>query len=280
MSAEGTLIEVDGGPALRFERRYRQGVERVWRAVTEPEEMAQWFPSNVEGERSEGAELAFVDDTQRAAARQAGRPTRADGPIFGGLVIVYDPPNRFVFTWAGERLHIELTPDEDGTRLTFTHVLSHESVAARNGAGWHSCLAALDRLMGLAEPEIDPFAVYDDYVDRLGPSIGVSFGDGAMTWERATHVDADRVRSAVNDPTEITQWADGNVDARPLQWEVEPVEHGTIYRLTHRDAGDDPGLAATWHARLLQLDMYLAAGEAIPADPERFTARYRTDVPA
>jgi hypothetical protein len=101
-----------------------------------------------------------------------------------------------------------------------------------------------------------------------------------MTWERATHLDADRVRSVANDPTEITQWADGSVDAQPLKWEIEPVEHGAIYRLTHRDAGDDPGLAATWHARLLQLDMYLAAGEAIPADPERFTARYRTDVPA
>ena len=34
---------VDGRPALRVERRYRHSVERVWRAVTEPAELARWF---------------------------------------------------------------------------------------------------------------------------------------------------------------------------------------------------------------------------------------------
>jgi uncharacterized protein YndB with AHSA1/START domain len=178
------LIEVDGGPALLFERRYPQNIERVWKAVTDPGEMAQWFPSHVEGKRAEGAELAFVDDAQRAAAKEAGRPTRADGPIFRGSVIAFDPPNRFAFTWGGERLHFELTSDGDGTRLTFTHVLSHESVAARNGAGWHVCLQALGRLLGVDEEETNPFAVYDDYVGRVGPSLGFSSGDGTMTWER------------------------------------------------------------------------------------------------
>ena len=274
MRPEGILIEVDGGPALLFERRYPQNIERVWKAVTDPGEMAQWFPSHVEGKRAEGAELAFVDDAQRAAAKEAGRPTRADGPIFRGSVIAFDPPNRFAFTWGGERLHFELTSDGDGTRLTFTHVLSHESVAARNGAGWHVCLQALGRLLGVDEEETNPFAVYDDYVGRVGPSLGFSSGDGTMTWERATHVDADRVRSAVTDHEQIEEWAGEKVDTEPLQWDIEPAEMGTLYRLTHADAANDPELAASWHALLLQLDMYLAAGEPIPADSERFVERY------
>src|SRR5215211_7251136 len=56
----GTLETVDGRPALRFERRLAHPVERVWRAVTDPDEMPAWFPSGVVGERAVGAELVFA----------------------------------------------------------------------------------------------------------------------------------------------------------------------------------------------------------------------------
>jgi len=41
-----TLQDTDDGPALRLERRYRQPVDRVWQAITDPEELALWFPSD------------------------------------------------------------------------------------------------------------------------------------------------------------------------------------------------------------------------------------------
>ena len=34
---------IDGAPALRLERRLNHSIERVWRAVTEPQELARWF---------------------------------------------------------------------------------------------------------------------------------------------------------------------------------------------------------------------------------------------
>src|SRR5215211_1259069 len=80
MTKEGTLVHIEGRPALRFERRYAHPLERVWRAVTDPAEMAAWFPSNVEGERAVGAELVFADEEQRARATEAGEPTREEGP--------------------------------------------------------------------------------------------------------------------------------------------------------------------------------------------------------
>lgn len=46
-STEGTLVTIDGRPALRFERHYRHPIERVWRAVTDPSEVGRWFPSEV-----------------------------------------------------------------------------------------------------------------------------------------------------------------------------------------------------------------------------------------
>ena len=36
---EGTYLEVDGRPAVRFERIYPQSVERVWQAISEPAEI-------------------------------------------------------------------------------------------------------------------------------------------------------------------------------------------------------------------------------------------------
>src|SRR5918997_648619 len=147
MSTSGDLLTIDGRATLRFERHYRYAVERVWRAVTEPSEMAAWFPSQVIGDRVVGADLIFDDDAKRAAARAAGEPTRDDGPWFHGTVVAFEPPTLFEFTWGGELLRIELTPEGDGTRMVFSQVVSHPSVAARNGASWHVCLTELDALL-------------------------------------------------------------------------------------------------------------------------------------
>lgn len=276
-TTEGTLITVDGKPALRFVRRYRHPIERVWRAVSDPGEMAQWFPSNVQGDRAVGAELIFDDDAQRTAAHQAGEPTRADGPMFRGTVVAYDPPQVFSFTWGGELIRLELAPDGDGTTLVFTQILSHPSVAARNGAGWHTCLGELDRLLGAPGPAgEDGLAVYDDYLDRMGPPLGTPTGDGGMTWERSTHVAPDEVRAATSGPAALAAWGGTERAADPQRWDIEATDHGSVFRLTVDRIGQDAGRAATWHALLVQLDMYLAAGELIPADPARWIAAYRS----
>ncbi len=41
----GTYIEHGGRPAVRFERTYPCEIERLWSAVTEPDELIHWFPS-------------------------------------------------------------------------------------------------------------------------------------------------------------------------------------------------------------------------------------------
>jgi uncharacterized protein YndB with AHSA1/START domain len=276
MTRNGELLTIDGRPTLRFERRYRHSVERVWRAVTEPAEMARWFPSQVIGDRVVGAELVFDDDEQRAAARAAGEPTRDDGPWFHGTVTAFDPPTVFEFTWGGDRLRIELAPDGDGTRLVFTQVLTHRSEAARTGSGWHACLAALDGLLGQPpSPSDDGWEeVYADYLRRMGPALGTPSGDGSMTWERGIHVEPERVRAAVSDPDEVRAWGAGDEPADALRWDVEPSDQGTVYRLTHAAVGGDAEVAARWHALLIQLDMYLAAGQLVPVAPDDWVGPY------
>ena len=56
----GTYETIDGKPAVRFERRYPHPVDRVWHAVTEPEQLAHWFPTTVEVDLREGGDMHFT----------------------------------------------------------------------------------------------------------------------------------------------------------------------------------------------------------------------------
>jgi len=281
VTLDGTLTTIDGRPALRFERRYPQPIERVWRAVTDPTEMATWFPSDVVGERASGATLRFDDARQQAEADAAGEARRADGPEWTGRVIAFDPPTVFSFTWGSEVLRFELHAEGAGTRLVFTQVLSHRSVAARNGAGWHGCLLALDQLLGEPVPDEDDAQVYAEFVVAMGPEPGVAAPDGSRTWELGHHVGPERVRDAVGDPEEVQAWAGSKPGGQGseraddvVHWDIRAAEDGTLIRATVAGAADDADLSATWHALLVQLDLYLAAGMVLPVDAALFAPAY------
>ena len=130
----GTYETIEGRPAVRFERRYPHPVDRVWRAVTEPAELAHWFPTTVEVDLREGGAMSFTfPDAEMEPMR--------------GTVTQLDPPRSFGFLWGEEELRIELAPDGDGCRLRFTHLLSTREQAARDAAGWHVCLARLEDVL-------------------------------------------------------------------------------------------------------------------------------------
>src|SRR3954447_12743839 len=54
-AADGRLEEHQGRWRLRFERRLAHPPERVWRAITEPDDLRAWFPFDIEGDRAAGA---------------------------------------------------------------------------------------------------------------------------------------------------------------------------------------------------------------------------------
>ncbi|MEA3021109.1 MAG: hypothetical protein QOI47_2633 [Actinomycetota bacterium] len=260
MTNEAVLIDRDGHPTLRFERRLRAPIDRVWRAVTDEGEMRSWFPSAVQGERKVGAPLSFPFDTNVADA-------------FGGEVVDWEPTRLFAFTWNGDLLRIELTADGDATNLVFTHELYHESAAARTAAGWHACLANLDAHLGGSAAAPDLWrSEYPRYLERMGPSLGTPGPAGSMTWERATHVDPARVRQVAS--ADLEAWGAAGHGDDPVRWDVEATSFGSCYRLVHDTIGTDARLAAEWHALLLQLDMFLAAGQLVEADPDAFVAAY------
>lgn len=131
----GSYLELDGGrSAVRFERVYDHPIDRVWALVSEPAELAHWFPfPRITVDLAVGGEITF-----------AGDPNMPD-MVLTGEVTAVDPPHLFTFTWGGDELRFELTRlDGARTRLTLTDFLESPDAAARNAAGWDLCLAALD----------------------------------------------------------------------------------------------------------------------------------------
>jgi len=128
----GTYVTLDDGrPAVRFSRTYDHPIERVWQFVTDAGELAQWFPSRADIELRAGGVIRFSGDPNM--------------PESTGRVIALDEPRRLAFEWGGDELHFDLEAlDEKRTRFTLTNVLQAADTAARNGAGWEVCLAALD----------------------------------------------------------------------------------------------------------------------------------------
>jgi uncharacterized protein YndB with AHSA1/START domain len=129
----GTYLEIDDRPAVRFERIYEQPVERVWEAISEPEQMSQWFPSpNVEHDARAGGSITLSGDPYAPDAKTS-------------RVLVWDPPLRFAFEWGDDQLHFTLAEVEAGTRLELVNYLATSGAASRNAAGWEMCLEHLDR---------------------------------------------------------------------------------------------------------------------------------------
>lgn len=169
---EGLLEQHDGRWQLVFVRDLPHAPARVWRAITEPEHLAAWFPFAIQGERVAGAALRF---TEHGDAQDPGLP---------GEMIAFDPPRAFEFRWdADETVRLELSPSGSGTRLTLTNRFDALGKAARDGAGWHACLDGLAHHLGGAST---PFAagerwgeVHPGYVGRFGPAASTIGPPGA-----------------------------------------------------------------------------------------------------
>jgi uncharacterized protein YndB with AHSA1/START domain len=158
MTFMGRYLEADGRPAVRFERVYPHSAERVWAAVTEPDQLVKWFPSAMTIEARASGTVEF-----------SGDPNISDSH---GTVLAWDPPRRFAFTWGSDEVHLDLEPVGAGScRLTLTNVLADRDTAARNASGWTICLGELANVVDdeasdgpHSDVNRDAFqALYDDY---------------------------------------------------------------------------------------------------------------------
>jgi uncharacterized protein YndB with AHSA1/START domain len=93
-------------------------VDEVWEALTDPEQLAEWFANDVELDLVPGGDGVFRWD---------------DGAERSAVVEEVDPGRRFAFTWGDEgRVVIELAEIDGGTRVLVTETA---------GAGWATALS-------------------------------------------------------------------------------------------------------------------------------------------
>jgi len=128
----GTVTNFDASATVRFERIIDAGIDRVWRALTDAEDLGSWLaPTEIELRRGARVSIDFAE---------GGRVT--------GEVIVIDAPNTLEYTWdfTGEGrsvVRFELTTDGARTRLVLEHRLLPPDQAVGYGAGWHAHLDVL-----------------------------------------------------------------------------------------------------------------------------------------
>jgi uncharacterized protein YndB with AHSA1/START domain len=171
-AGEGRLEEAEGRWRLRFVRVLEHSPEKVWRALTEEEHLAAWFPTTIEGELRAGAPLQF-------------RFRDSDLPATMGEMIECEAPRVLEFTWGfseedvdqPERSRFELAREGDGCRLTFTTTYDLVGKSARDAAGWHVCF---DLLAGHLAGE-PPAAPSPDLWKPLERRYAARFGPEAAT---------------------------------------------------------------------------------------------------
>jgi uncharacterized protein YndB with AHSA1/START domain len=146
-----SLETIAGRHVLRMRRHLGHRPEKVWRALTDPEQMKHWFPAEVEFDAAVGAPVRFS---------------------FGGdgTVTVADRPRLLEYTWEDTILRWELTPEGDGCVLDFIHTFDDRPGAASFAAGWDGCHAALDALLsGGPIPESSRMVrEHEELVHRFG----------------------------------------------------------------------------------------------------------------
>jgi uncharacterized protein YndB with AHSA1/START domain len=301
---DGTLEKIDGREALRFERALSHRPERVWRAVSDPAEMAAWFVAPVPWTPVEGETF------------EAGGQT--------GRITALDPGRLIAWEWASERYSFEVIPDGDGSRLVFLHFFDPEhGPGAQHAAGWESYLLRLQvALEGGELSEAEAHAIVPELNERYalafdadpaparesfakhGP-LQLRLEDGPeLRFERRYGYPVERVWRAISDPAERAEWFPS--DAEPETLESEPERllvlsfHGTRLRFelaadgdgcilvfVHEfdDLGEAAKTAAGWDRCFTRMDALLAGArlgereslELWPLVHERYAEAFGVD---
>ena len=150
---------------LVFVRDLRHPLEKVWAALTEPDQLREWAPFAADRNLSRvgDATLTMIDaDTSadlEAKVRRAERPTLLE------------------YVWGGDVLRWELAATDVGTRLTLRHTTKDRDQVPKAAAGWHLCLVVADRVLdgqpvgpirGQAAMSYGWAELRDAYAERLG----------------------------------------------------------------------------------------------------------------
>lgn len=120
---------------LVFVRDLRHPPEKVWAALTEPAQVAEWAPYNTD------RDLGSLGDATL---------TVIDGDLAVPMAVSVrhaDAPTLLEYTWGTDLLRWELAATSSGTRLTLRHTVADQDFVPKIAAGWHICLDVAEHLL-------------------------------------------------------------------------------------------------------------------------------------
>jgi len=162
----GQYVIVDGHSGVQFECELPGSVEQVWAAVTAPEQVRLWFPSNLIFQPLVGGEVRF-----------SGDPNISDQT---GRVLDYEPRKRLGFTWGDSEVHFAVSRVElHVSRFVLLNLLASPDEAARNAAGWQLCLEQLEALLSTGQADGPHSQVSEDWSAIYEAYVAVGFPSGA-----------------------------------------------------------------------------------------------------
>jgi uncharacterized protein YndB with AHSA1/START domain len=150
---------------LAFVRDLPHPPEAVWSALVGPEQLTAWAPFTADRSLAEPGPfiLTMID---------------GDEPVdMAEEVLRAQAPTLLEHSWGEDTVRWELAPTDAGTRLTLHHTVATPDFVPKVAAGWHLCLAVLDRL--LAGDPVPPIVgedamnhgwqeLHDSYAAALG----------------------------------------------------------------------------------------------------------------
>ena len=141
------------GEVLTLVRHYPVPREALYRAFTDPAELALWWGP-------EGMDAPIVELDVRAGGAWRTCMRNDEGELFcvGGEYLEVAPPERLVKTWAWEggdwagvvtTLTLEFLETDGGSELRLTHAgLADAEARGQHQGGWTSSLGCLERHLG------------------------------------------------------------------------------------------------------------------------------------
>jgi uncharacterized protein YndB with AHSA1/START domain len=156
----GTIERMGEHIDVKFERHYRRPIESVWKALTDPARLSDWFGRSYVEPFVGGRYETMLDGI---------KPMR-------GKVRVWEPPTLLEYDFrnghAPESVaRWELSPADSGTRVVFRHSGMPYANANLMMPGWHVFLDHLGAILDGAPPgDFDtPWrALQDVYASRYG----------------------------------------------------------------------------------------------------------------
>ncbi|MFI5611828.1 SRPBCC family protein [Amycolatopsis sp. NPDC051903] len=166
-SADGVVdVRDDGKRVLRFERRLRHPIARVWAALTSPEELLGWWGS---------ADVLELAEGGRIVLRWLNEDHEGNHVVLHGTVTAYEPPHVLEFdTDVHGVLRFELAEDGSATVLRFSSTVGFpDDVLPLVLAGWHLHLNFLASALAGSPADLADLPMaewqrfHDQYEDRL-----------------------------------------------------------------------------------------------------------------